>query len=65
MEGVERLEQHVATAHERRDDELDLLALAVDDGLDVVQQARGDVDCRAEAIRFLRALDPGLHRCGS
>ena len=32
------LEQHVASADERRDDELDLLALAVDDGLDVVQQ---------------------------
>ena len=32
------LEQRVAAAHERRDDELDLLALAVDDGLDVVEQ---------------------------
>ena len=33
------LEQHVAPAHQRGEDELDLLSLAVDDGLDVVQEA--------------------------
>ncbi len=49
------LEQHVAAAHQRGEDELDLLALAVDDRLDVVEQARRDVDRGAEAIGFLRA----------
>ena len=44
------LEQHVPAAHERREDELDLLALAVDDRLDVVEQAGGDLDRRAEAL---------------
>ena len=59
------LEQHVAAAHERGQDELDLVALAVDDRLDVVEQARRDVDRGREAIRFLGAFDPRLHRPGS
>ena len=46
---------------ERREDELDLLALAVDDGLDVVEESRSDVDRGGEAVGFLRTLDPGLH----
>jgi len=56
------LEQHVPAAHERRDDELDLLALAVDNGLDVVEQARGDVDRPREAFRVRRHLDVRLLR---
>ena len=57
------LEQHVAAAHQRGEDELDLLALAVDDGLDVVEQARRDVDRGREALGlFLDAIDPGFHR---
>jgi hypothetical protein len=51
----------VAAAHQRGEDELDLLALAVDDRLDVVEQPRRDVDRRPEAIRLLYALDPRFH----
>jgi len=53
----------VAAAHQRGEDELDLLALAVDDGLDVVEQTRRDVDRRRETLGlFLDAIDPGFHR---
>ena len=47
------LEEHVAAADQRGDDELDLLALAVDDGLDVVDEAVGE---------RVRALEPLVFR---
>ena len=40
------LEEHVASACERGEDELDLLVLATDDRLQVRQEAGGDVDGR-------------------
>jgi hypothetical protein len=56
------LEQDVAAAHQRGENELDLLALPVDDRLDVVEQARGDVDRRGEPVGLLLdALDPRFH----
>src|SRR5581483_1151289 len=44
------LEQRVAAAHERRDDELDLLSLAVDDRFDVVEEALRDQRCGTELV---------------
>ena len=49
------LEQHVAAAQQRGEDELDLLALAVDDRLDVVEQPRRDVDRGREALGLFLA----------
>jgi hypothetical protein len=40
----------VPAAHERRQDELDLVALAVDDGLDVRDEAVGDRARPREAL---------------
>ena len=50
------LEEDVAVACERRQDELDLAALAVDDGLDVVDEAIRD------GARALEALGLGRTR---
>ena len=58
-------EQDVAAAHQRGDDELQLFALAVDDGLDVVEQARRDVDGAGKALLYLLGSvvsAPNLHR---
>ena len=46
----------MAAARERRQDELDLVPLAVDDGLDVVDEAVGDLACAREVL--------GLAPCG-
>jgi hypothetical protein len=57
------LEEHVPAARERRQDELDLLPLAVDDVLDVVEEARRDRARPSEALGVTLALDDGgLHR---
>ena len=48
------LEQHVAAARERREDERDLVVLAEDDALDVPAQPRRDRLGRDEAVRLLR-----------
>ena len=53
------LEERVAAAHEGRDDELDLLALAVDDGLDVVEEPLGDVVGGTQLVSA-HAQPPGL-----
>ena len=45
------LEKYMPAAHERADDELDLLALAVHDGFDVVEEALGDLVRGAELVR--------------
>jgi hypothetical protein len=47
-------EERVAAAHQRRDDELDLLALPVDDGLDVVEKPLGDGVGRAQLVSAQR-----------
>ena len=52
------LEQRVTAAEERRDDERDLLALAVHDRLDVVEQATADLECRSVNLGCQPAL-PG------
>ncbi len=44
------LEQRVAAAHERGDDELDLLPLAVHDRLDVVEEPLGHNGCRVQLV---------------
>jgi hypothetical protein len=44
------LEQRVPPAHERRDDELDLLALPVYHGLDVVEEPVGDLRGGAQLV---------------
>ena len=54
------LEQHVAAAHQRGEDELDLLALAVDDRLDVVEQPRRDVDRGREPVGLFLERRPPL-----
>ena len=43
------LEEHVAAARERGEDELDLAPLAVDDRLDVGEEAVRDAGCRGRA----------------
>ncbi len=55
------LEQHVATARHRREHELDLLALAEHDGLDVGKEAVGYVD-RTVKLGLLVERDFGFHR---
>jgi hypothetical protein len=58
-------EQDMAAAHQRSDDELQLFALAIDDGLDVVEQARRDVDGAGKALLYLLGSvvsAPNLHR---
>src|SRR5207302_2698570 len=58
------LEEHVTAADQRGEDELDLLALAVDDGLDVVEKTVGDPGRPGETILFeprrLAWLHPSL-----
>ena len=56
------LEEDVALARERGQDELDLVALPVNDGLDVVDQAIGDRACDLEALWLGRIGDYRLHR---
>ena len=56
------LEQDVAVARECRQDELDLVALAVDDGLDVVDEPIGDRARALEALGLGRRGDDRLHR---
>ena len=56
------LEEDVAIACERRQDELDLVALAVDDGLDVVDEPIGDRARALEALGLGRRGDDRLHR---
>ncbi len=56
------LEEHVAVARERRQDELDLVALAVDDGLDVVDEPIRDGPGALEALGLRRSGDDRLHR---
>jgi hypothetical protein len=55
------LEQHVAVARERREDELDLAALAVDDRLDVVHEAIGDRPSSLEALGLRGRRRDRLH----
>ena len=53
------LEEHVAVARERGQDELDLVALAVDDRLDVVDEPIGDGAGALEALRLRRSATIG------
>src|SRR4051794_31917357 len=57
-------EERVAAAHERCDDELDLLALAVHDGLDVVEEPLRDVRWiwRQDDLRVSEGNDEGSLR---
>ena len=55
------LEQHVAAARHRRQHELDLLALAEDDGLDVREEPVGYVD-RTVKLGHLLERNLGFHR---
>jgi hypothetical protein len=52
----------VAVARERCEDELDLVALPVDDRLDVVDEAIGDGSGAFEALWAGGLGDDGLHR---
>ena len=56
------LEQHVTVARERGQDELDLVALAVDDRRDVVDEPVGDRPCALEALGLRRRGYDRLHR---
>ena len=56
------LEEDVTVARERGQDELDLVALAVDDRLDVVDEPIGDHARALEALGLRRDGDDRLHR---
>jgi len=56
------LEQDVATADERRQHELDPIALAVDDGLDVVEEALRELDRTHEHVIVCSSERLGFHR---
>ena len=55
------LEEDVAVARERGQDELDLVALPVDDRLDVVDEPVGDRACALEALGLGRSGEDRLH----
>ena len=55
------LEQDVPVARERGQDELDLVALPVDDRLDVVDEPVGDLTGSLEALRLGRSGEHRLH----